>query len=75
MEYILGPAAALLLGLKFTDYRVKRAVKRMEEQRSELLVALEAKVNTNNKMISEQTLKMMLPMANSVQQINGQLGL
>ena len=75
MEYILGPAAALLLGLKFTDYRVKRAVKRMEEQRSELLVALEAKVNANNKMISEQTLKMMLPMANSVQQINGQLGL
>ena len=75
MEYILGPAAALLLGLKFTDYRVKRAVKRMEEQRSELLVALEAKVNANNKMISEQTLKMMLPMASSVQQINGQLGL
>ena len=57
MEYVVGPVLALLLGLKFTDYRVKKAVKTMEEQRSELLIALEAKVNTNNKMISEQTLK------------------
>ena len=75
MEYVVGPVLALLLGLKFTDYRVKKAVKTMEEQRSELLIALEAKVNTNNKMISEQTLKMMMPMASSVQKINGQLGL
>ena len=75
MEYVVGPVLALLLGLKFTDYRVKKAVKTMEEQRTEMHVALEGKVNDSNKMISEQTLKMMLPMATSVQKINGQLGL
>ena len=75
MEYVVGPVLALLLGLKFTDYRVKKAVKTMEEQRTEMHVALEGKVNDSNKMISEQTLKMMMPMATSVQKINGQLGL
>ena len=75
MEYVVGPVLALLLGLKFTDYRVKKAVKTIEEQRAEMHVALEGKVNDSNKMISEQTLKMMLPMATSVQKINGQLGL
>ena len=75
MEYVVGPVLALLLGLKFTDHRVKKAVMTMEEQRTELLSALEAKVIENNKLISQQTLKMMMPMASSVQKINGQLGL
>ena len=75
MEYVVGPILALLLGLKFTDYKVKKAVKLVEEQRTEVLSALEEKVVANNKMISEQTLKMMMPMASSVQKINGQLGL
>lgn len=75
MEFVVGPVLALLLGLKFTDYRVKKAVMRIEEQHNELLGALETKVIENNKMISQQTLKMMMPMATSVQKINGQLGL
>ena len=75
MEFVVGPVLALLLGLKFTDYRVKKSVKRLEEQHTELLGALDAKVIENNKMISQQTLKMMMPMATSVQKINGQLGL
>ena len=66
---------ALLIGLKFTDYRIKKAVRTVEEQHNELLGALETKVIENNKLISQQTLKMMLPMATSVQKINGQLGL
>ena len=75
MEYVVGPVLALVLGLKFTDYRIKKAVRTMEEQRTELLNSLEARVHDNNKLISQQTLKMMLPMASSVQKINGQLGL
>ena len=40
MEYIVGPLLALLLGLKFTDYKVKKAMKTVEVQHTENLVEL-----------------------------------
>jgi len=75
MEYIVGPVLALLLGLKFTDYKVKKAIKTVEVQHTETLVELKNKMDDNNKTISQQTLKMMMPMASSLQKINNQLGL
>lgn len=75
MEYIVGPVLALLLGLKFTDYKVKKAIKTVEVQHTETLVELKDKMDDNNKTISQQTLRMMMPMASSLQKINNQLGL
>lgn len=75
MEYIVGPVLALLLGLKFTDYKVKKAIKTVEVQHTENLVELKNKMDDNNKTISQQTLRMMMPMASSLQKINNQLGL
>ncbi len=75
MEYIVGPVLALLLGLKFTDYKVKKAIKTVEVQHTETLVELKNKMDDNNKTISQQTLRMMMPMASSLQKINNQLGL
>ena len=75
MEYIVGPVLALLLGLKFTDYKIKKAIKTVEVQHTETLVELKDKMDDNNKTISQQTLRMMMPMASSLQKINNQLGL
>ena len=86
MEYIVGPVLALLLGLKFTAYRVKKAEDVMEKQYTELVAEVEAKVLESNKeteakildnngVISQQTLKLMVPVVSNVQKINTQLGL
>ena len=75
MEYVVGPVIALLISMKFTDLTSKRAavenkkvIESYQEQVSAQLVE-----NTSN--VSQQTLKMMMPMAKSVQKINSQLGL
>ena len=86
MEYFVGPVLALLLGLKFTAYKVKKAEDVMEEQYAELIADVEAKVLENSKeteakilenngVISQQTLKLMVPVVTNVQRINTQLGL
>ena len=75
MEYVIGPVIALLISMKFTDFTSKRValenkkvIESYQEQVSAQLVE-----NTSN--VSQQTLKMMMPMAKSVQAINSQLGL
>ncbi len=64
MELVIGPVIALLIGMKFTDYKFKEAEKRVQETLVE-----------NNTQTSQQTLKLMMPMAESVAAINNQLGL
>ena len=36
MEYVLGPVLALLLGMKFTDYKSKQAAKEHAKQHEEM---------------------------------------
>lgn len=86
MEYIVGPVLALLLGFKITAYKVKKAEDVMEEHYAELVADVEAKllessketeakILENNGVISQQTLKLMVPVVTNVQKINMQLGL
>ena len=75
MEYVVGPIIALLLGMKFTDYKTKEQVKELETTNKALVALVEDKMLENTKMVSQQTLKMMMPMAKSVTAINKQLGL
>ena len=75
MEYVAGPVIALLLGMKFTDFKTKEQVKQLEKTNKELIALVEDKMLENTKMVSQQTLKMMMPMAKSVTAINKQLGL
>ena len=75
MEYVVGPIIALLLGMKFTDYKTKEQVKQLETTNKELIALVEDKMLENTKMVSQQTLRMMMPMAKSVTDINKQLGL
>ena len=45
MEYIVGPVLALLIGLKFTDYKVKQTEEAIEVQYMELINEIEEKLN------------------------------
>jgi hypothetical protein len=75
MEYVLGPVLAVLISMKFTAFTNKRCAaertKALEVHRNEVTSLITQ--NTSN--VSQQTLKMMLPMADSVRKINNQLGL
>ena len=75
MEYVVGPVIALLLGMKFTDYKTKEQIAKLEKTQDELMSLVEVKMIENTKQVSQQTLKMMMPMAKSVTDINKQLGL
>ena len=75
MEYVLGPVIALLLGMKFTDFKTKEQVKQLEKTNETLVALVEEKMLENTKQVSQQTLRMMMPMAKSVTAINKQLGL
>ena len=75
MEYVLGPVLAVLISMKFTDFTNKKAA----AENKKLMASYQAEVSSliaeNTTTVSQQTLKMMMPMAQSVQAINSQLGL
>ena len=74
LEYIAGPILALLLGMKFSDYKQKQCKQTMTE--------LQAKVEQlevrNAEVENELAKKMMatvLPVAKAVNKLNQQVGL
>ena len=74
MEYVVGPILALLVSMKFTHYKSNQqadATVRLEEK----ITALENQIIDNNKMISQQTLKLLTPVVKNVQDLNKQVGL
>lgn len=75
MEYAVGPILALLLGMKFTAYKTKEQIKTLEAKQEELLALVDKKIVESNTQMSQQSLKLMMPMAKSVTAINKQLGL
>ena len=75
MEYVVGPVIALLIGMKFTDFKTKEQIKQLEKNQESLIALVEEKMVENTKQVSTQTLRMMMPMAKSVTDINKQLGL
>ena len=70
LEYIVGPIVALLLGMKFSDYKIKETEKAQEmiERRLEVL-------EKNSEEAPKKMLAMQVPVAQAVQKINAQLGL
>ena len=71
MEYVVGPVLALLVGMKFADWKVKELDKKV----STVVETVDTKIVEQNTMLSQQTLKVMMPLAKSVTKINEQLGL
>ena len=63
------------MGMKFTDYIYKQAAKEHTKQHEEMIALVDKKFVENNTQMSQQSLKLMMPMAKSVTAINKQLGL
>jgi len=70
MEYVVGPVIALLLGMKFTDWKIKQkeAVIADLEQRVELVQQTEAE-------LPKKVMATVMPIAKAVQKINQEIGL
>ena len=71
MEYVVGPVLALLIGMKFSDYKTKELQKKVDT----VIETVDQKIVEQNTTMSQQTLKMLMPVAKSVTKINEQLGL
>ena len=71
MEYVVGPVLALLIGMKFADYKTKELQKKVDT----VIETVDQKIVEQNTNMSQQTLKILLPVAKSVTKINEQLGL
>lgn len=74
MEYVVGPILALLLGMKFTVYKTKKA--------EDSLKSLEAKVETivaridqTDKEMPKRLMATITPVAVAVKKLNEQVGL
>ena len=71
MEYVVGPVLALLIGMKFSDYKTKELQKKVDT----VIETVDQKIVEQNTNMSQQTLKILMPVAKSVTKINEQLGL
>jgi len=71
VEYIVGPVLALVLGLKFTDYKVKEMEKRVEE----IARSCEERVIATNTQTSKTIVATLTPVARAIKQLNEQVGI
>ena len=71
VEYIVGPIVALLLGMKFTDYKVKELSAKVEE----VSKTCEARLVESNTRTSKTLIATLTPVAKSIQTLNEQVGI
>ena len=77
MEYVVGPVLALLLGLKFTDFRVKKAVKELEriDNLEERVIRLEERTDEVEVNMAKKMVTTVMPIAKAVTKLNQQVGI
>jgi len=71
VEYIVGPILALLLGMKFTDYKVKELSKRVEE----VSTTCDERLSEVNQQTSKALIGTLTPVAKAIKQLNEQVGI
>ena len=71
VEYIVGPVVALLLGMKFTDYKVKELSAKVEE----VSRICEERLVESNTRTSKTLIATLTPVAKSIQTLNEQVGI
>ena len=67
LEYIVGPVLALLLGMKFTDYKTKEKNAKINE--------LEEKIALIESETPKKLMATLMPVAKAVQKLNQEVGL
>lgn len=71
MGYVVGPILALLISMKFTHYTAEQQNKKLEEIKE----LIDSKLVEQDTMQSQQTLRLLTPLAKQLSGINNQLGL
>jgi len=67
LEYVIGPVVALLLGMKFTDFK--------DKSKNVQIKALEAKIELLEDEVPKKMMATLVPVAKAVQKLNQQVGL
>ena len=67
LEYIIGPVLALLIGMKFIDYKTKNKDAKIAE--------LESKVALIETETPKKLMATLMPVAKAVQKLNQEVGL
>ena len=71
MEYVAGPVIALLLGMKFSDWKTKEVEKRVEQ----IAKSCEERVIETNTNTSKTIIATMTPVARAIKVLNEQVGI
>ena len=74
LEYVVGPVLALLVGMKFSVYKVKEQEKTIAELKEKVIV-LEQSTSELESELPKKVMATMLPVAKAVQKLNQQVGL
>ena len=74
IEYVIGPVLALLLGMKFSDFKSKEAEKKITELQAKIELIEKTNVTLENEM-PKKVMATVLPLAKAVQKLNAQVGL
>ena len=74
VEYVVGPILALLVSMKFTDYKAKKSAEEVKMLREKIELVEKRNVATENEM-PKKVMATVLPLAKAVQKLNQQVGL
>ena len=74
VEYIVGPVLALLLGMKFSDYKSKQAEKTIAELNEKIEKIEKRSTEVENEM-PKKLMATVMPIAKAVNKLNQQVGL
>jgi len=74
LEYIVGPVLALLLGMKFSDYKQKQCKQTMTELQAKV-EQLEKHNSEVEQELAKKVMATVLPVAKAVNKLNQQVGL
>ncbi len=74
MEYVIGPVLALLLGMKFSDYKVKEAEETLKNMETKIEL-LQSKLNSQEQELPKKVIATMIPIAKAVKELNQTVGI
>jgi len=74
IEYVVGPLAAVLISLKFTNHRVKKQADRITEQ-EQMIGRLVEVVEATDKETLRKMMVILTPMSKAVKQLQTEVGI
>ena len=74
MEYVVGPVIALLMGMKFTDWKARAAEKRIAALEDSIQL-VSAKVDAVDTVILPKVMQTLQPVTRAVVRINEEIGI